>query len=265
MKTIKLWENGAPFFDRTFGQDEPEMTYYPASHSDDAPNGCVIVCPGGGYEFLADIEGEPIAKRFNEAGIDAFVLRYRITPYRHPVPMMDALRAVRVVRSLSVSYGIDPNKIALMGSSAGGHLVLSALSDYDHADDTDYIGRFSARPDAVIVSYPVVTLDDRFTHADSKRLLIGGLENEGELEVLLSAEKNVRDDTPPVFLWHCADDSFVPVENSLMYAAALSAKKIPFELHVFPKGDHGNGLTANVPGAREWSRLACDWLHRLGF
>lgn len=262
--TIKLWENSTPHYNSSFEQDEPTLTYFPANN-DDASKGCIIVCPGGGYVFLADIEGEPIARHFNEAGLDAFVLRYRISPYKHPVPMNDVLRAVKVVRSMAEKLGYNADKIALMGSSAGGHLALTALSNFDYGTDGDDIDRFSSRPDAVIVSYPVVTLDDSFTHADSKRLLIGGLENEKELEVLLSAEKNVRDDTPPVFLWHCADDSFVPVENSIMYCAALSAKKIPFEYHVFPNGDHGNGLTLRVAGAREWGRLAADWLHRLGF
>ena len=248
---IELWSREKiPLFREEYGQEPPALD----PRIVDGAKACVIVIPGGGYEMIAsDHEGEQIAAKLNENGISAFILRYRLRPYSHPAMQYDVNRAVRVVRSLAGKYGYDENKIAVLGFSAGGHLAATALTHFDHGrDDGDEIDRLSCRPDMGILCYAVIQIADKFTHEGTSRNILGGSDDR-ELAEYLSAEKAVKDDTPPCFIWHTAEDNAVPCENSLLFAAALSEKKIPFELHIYPEGHHGIGLgEREYPHSAEW-------------
>jgi acetyl esterase/lipase len=263
---MQLWERDVPFYDRDFGQKEPSLTpYLSGGGKGDGERGAVIVLPGGGYEMKADHEGAPIARMLNEAGISAFVLDYRVSPYRHPIPLLDAQRAVRLVRSRAKEFGIRPDRIAILGFSAGGHLASTAGTHFDAGNPhaVDPVDRESCRPDAMVLCYPVVSLGE-FTHEGSRNNLIGGSPT-ADLRNSLSNELMVGNDTPPAFIWHTADDEAVPVENSLLFAGSLSAHGIEFELHVFPHGPHGLGLAPGDPTVGKWPELCTAWLKRRGF
>jgi acetyl esterase/lipase len=260
---IFLWPDGAPGARGDTMADKPRVTPFPAAG--DGPFGCIIVCPGGGYGGRAPHEAAPIARWLNSVGVASFVLDYRVAPYRHPIPLGDAQRAVRLVRARSAEWHIDPKKIGILGFSAGGHLAASAATLFEagKADAADPIDRESSRPDALIACYPVISFGE-FRHHGSMVNLIG--ENpDPDLRRKLSLENSVTPQTPPTFLWHTSNDGGVPVENSLLFAAALHSNKVPFSLHVFPRGDHGLGLAANVPEVRQWTVLCAEWLKGIGF
>ena len=258
-ETVKLWENGTPGYDPSLGQPEPYLTPFLCDKADGV-RGCVIVIPGGAYRLCAPHEGEPVARVINEAGIHAFVLNYRVAPYKHPAELSDALRAIRLVRHRAAEFGIAPDKIAVLGFSAGGHLAVSASEHFDYGrDDGDEIDRESSRPDGAIFCYPVASLFPPYTHLESRSNLLGEAPDE-QLVTSLSGPEAVRDDMPPVFMWHTFEDKSVRVENSLMMASALRQKNIPTELHVFPDGRHGLGLAAAIPHTAQWSQLLKNWL-----
>ncbi len=271
MNKIKLWENGTPYYNESYGQEEPYVIPFEAApvydeNGNRVKTGCVIVCPGGGYEFHAPHEGAPIADFYRERGMTSFVLSYRVSPYRYPAITEDVLRAVRFVRYHAEKYFIDPEKICVIGFSAGGHLACSSATQYDTGrDDGDEIDKVSSRPNAAILSYAVITLRHDFTHEGTRHNLLNGRDDEEERAMIMSGELAVTEDTPPIFLWHTADDDCVLVENSLNMALALSAKHIPFELHVFPKGPHGLGLSEEHPECAVWAPLSAEWLKRMGF
>lgn len=271
MENIKLWENGTPMYDASFGQPEPDLTpFLLPEKRDESGNllkrGCVIVCPGGGYTHRAVHEGGPVAEMLNGADINAFVLNYRFEPYKSPAIIKDVQRAVRLVRYNAEKFGIDPEKVAVLGFSAGGHLASMASTLYDDGiEGGDEIDRVYSRPDAALFCYAVLTMNLDYGDAITRGVFIGGLENEDALERAYSPYLNVRDDCPPVFMWHTSADPIVPVENSLNMASALSEKKIPFELHVFPEGAHGLGLAKDTKGTCAWPSLAQNWLKRLGY
>ena len=181
------------------------------------PRGCVIVFPGGGYCNRAPHEAGPIAERFNQMGFHAFVLQYRVAPYRYPAPQRDALRAVRLVRSRAAEWGIAPDRIATLGFSAGGHLCASTGTLYDEVDSTanDAADLVSPRPDALILCYAVIDLTEPFGHFGSGENLLGKEGVRAPEAKRLNLETRVTADTPPSFLWHTAEDNAVPVENSL--------------------------------------------------
>lgn len=262
---ISIWEEGQ--MPHAMGGDEPahpNLTPYLLKGSSDL-RAAVIVLPGGGYAHLADHEGEPVARWLNGIGISAFVLKYRHHPYRHPAPLLDAQRAIRHVRANAKQYGIDPTKIGILGFSAGGHLASTAGTHYDAGDPSaaDPIERVSSRPDLMILCYPVITFCE-YRHHGSMRNLIGE-DAPDELREYLSNERQVTSDTPPAFLWHTSDDPGVPVENSILFATALSKHKVPFELHSYESGRHGLGLALEHPEAHTWTRLCELWLRRRGF
>lgn len=256
-----LWADEPPYFDASFGQEAPSIVPYLLPGKQ---NSCVIVCPGGAYVMRADHEGEPIAQMLNANGISAFVLNYRVAPYHHPVELTDAKRAIRYVRFHAERFGIDPQKIGILGFSAGGHLTVTALEHFDYGnEDGDEIDRVSSRPDAGVLCYAVISLLN-YAHTGSRDYLLG--ENaDPDLVRQLSGECSVREDMPPVFLWHTAADDGVFVQNSLNMALALKQKNIPVELHIFPDGPHGLGLAQETPGANQWPGLLANWLHRIGF
>lgn len=257
---IALWENNVPYFKPEYNQEVPALFPYPVENS----KACVIVIPGGAYQHIAgDHEGMSIVRNLNENGISAFLLRYRTAPYCHPVMQCDINRAVRVCRSLAGKYGYDEDKIAVMGFSAGGHLASIGVTHFDYGiEGSDEIDKISCRPDMGILCYAVINIGGRFTHGGTTHNILGGKDDK-ELAEYLSSEKAVKSDTPPCFIWHTAADDAVPCENSLMFAAALSEKKIPFELHIFPEGRHGLGYDYaknECPHTAEWLPLMMKYI-----
>ncbi|MDF2684924.1 MAG: alpha/beta hydrolase [Clostridia bacterium] len=261
MSEYKLWAK-TPLFDESIDQKEPAITPYLIKSNN---RSCVIVCPGGGYAMKAEHEGAPIAKWLNSAGINAFVLDYRVSPYREPCPLMDAQRAIRYVRHNAEAFGIDKNKIGILGFSAGGHLAASATVHFEKSENpSDEIDKESSRPDLSILCYPVISTSKAFAHMGSVYNLLG--ENySAEKEEYYANEKQVTPETPPVFLWHTANDNGVPVKNSLVFAEALAQNGVPVELHVFPKGAHGLGLAYGQPLVEQWTVLCEKWLSYNGF
>ncbi len=244
-------------------EERPRLTpYLPAAS---APTAAVIVCPGGGYRMLAPHEGEPVARWLNGLGIAAFVLEYRIAPERHPAPLHDAQRAIRLVRHHAAEWNVAPDRIGILGFSAGGHLAATAGTQYDAGDPRadDPVERVSSRPDLLILCYPVITFVSERESASMNNLI--GADAPGDLRRSLSAELHVKPETPLSFLWHTAEDAAVPVDDSLRFAGALHRAGVPFALHVFPRGRHGLGLATDDPTVGQWTTLCARWLAVQGF
>jgi acetyl esterase/lipase len=264
-REVLLWPDGAPGALGTAESDRPSLTIYPAARAP-VPTG-VVVAPGGGYGGLAnDHEGRQVAAYFNAMGVSAFVLRYRLGPrYHHPIQIGDASRAVRYVRAMAAELKIAPNRIGLMGFSAGGHLAATTatLANAGRPDETDPIERLSSRPDFLILGYPVISFDPAIAHMGSRRNLLGD-DPDPALVALLSAERQVTPDTPPTFLFHTTADGAVPAENSIRFYLALKAAKVPVELHIFENGPHGVGLALGDPSLGAWPVLLTNWLRGRG-
>ncbi|MFN3651583.1 MAG: alpha/beta hydrolase [Armatimonadota bacterium] len=263
---VPLWPGGAPGAVGQEAADVPTLAYYPAP-KDRNTGAAVVVCPGGGYGGLAEHEGHPVAVWLNSIGVNAVVLRYRHAPrYRHPVPLQDAARAVRTVRARAAEQGIDPQRIGILGFSAGGHLASTLSTHFDAGKPgaEDPIERQSSRPDFSILIYPVISLRESFTHAGSRNNLLGP-NPPAELVDLLSNERQVTPQTPPAFLVHSHQDTVVPPENSLYYTLALRKAGVPSELHMFEKGQHGFGLALNDPDLSAWPRACEKWLGFRGY
>jgi pectinesterase len=263
--TIVLWPDGAPGAVGTEPVDVPTLTpYLPLKEK--ATGAAVLICPGGGYGHLADHEGAPVAEWLNSIGITAFVLKYRLGPrYHHPAPLQDAARAIRTIRARAADWKIDPERIGILGFSAGGHLASTIATHFDSGkrNANDPIERVSSRPNLAILIYPVITMREK-THAGSKMNLLGDNPS-AELVALLSNEEQVTKDTPPTFLVHTLTDPGVPVENTLMFAAALRKAAVPFEMHLYERGPHGFGLGGNDPILSTWPARCADWLRVHGF
>lgn len=266
-QAIVLWPQGAP---GALGQEEidiPRLTPYLAP-ADRATGAAIIICPGGGYHHVSPAHGEPVARWLNSIGIAGFVLHYRHFKYKHPAPLQDVQRAIRLVRSRAGEWGLDPKRIGVMGFSAGGHLASMAAVHFDagRPDDPDPIERASSRPDLLILSVAVITMRPPFAHAGSVRNLLGENPPE-ELVAFCSTDEQVRPDTPPTFIVSSWSDEAVPVENSLRFAMALRQAKVPCEIHIYEHGQH-NFLLATGEVRRVldtwWERLA-DWLRLHGF
>jgi len=263
-ESILLWPDGAPGALGNEDADRPTLTIYRARQ----PSGAsVIVAPGGGYGALAaNHEGRQVANLLNAAGVTAFVLKYRLGPrYRHPIELGDAQRAVRLVRARAPEFGIAPDRIGLMGFSAGGHLAATAGTHFDagKADATDPIERAGSRPDFLILAYPVVSFDPAITHSGSVRNLLGDNPDPKLIEDL-SNDLRVTKDTPPTFLFHTNADTGVVAENSVRFYLALRRAKVPAELHIFENGPHGVGLALGDPALAAWSTLLTNWLRGRG-
>jgi len=230
----------------------------------------VVICPGGGYWVLAyDLEGTDIARYFNSIGVAAIVLKYRLPTYGnciepHKAPLMDAQRAMRMVRYNASKWNINPEKIGIMGFSAGGHLAstLGTHFDYGNKEAADSVERLSCRPDFMILMYPVISFTDTCMHLGSREALLGK-NPDNSLVFNYSNELQVKDDTPPAFFVHADNDQGVPVENTLLMYKALRAKKISAELHILSEGDHGFGLGIGNEHVASWTRNMGLWLHRL--
>jgi acetyl esterase/lipase len=260
-----LWEQGAPGALGDADTDRPTLTFYPPARA--ATGTAVIVAPGGGYTNLAmDHEGRQVAAWLNAMGVTAFILKYRLGPrYHHPIELGDAQRAIRTVRARAETFGVMPNRIGMMGFSAGGHLTSTAGTHFDagKADAADPIERVSSRPDFMILGYPVISFDPAIKHAGSERNLLGE-HPDPKLVAELSNELHVTAQTPPTFIFHTTNDPGVPVENSVRFYLALVNAKVPAEMHLFENGPHGVGLALGDPALSAWPTLLANWMRARG-
>ena len=233
----------------------------------DRPNGtAVIICPGGGYVRMSTArEGDQYANWLSTLGVTAFVLKYRMQEYGHPAPLQDVLRAVRLVRSEAARFGVRPDRIGVMGSSAGGHLAASAGTLFEHVLGRTgaALDRVSARPDFLMLMYPVITMDGPAVHAGSRKALLGAAPSQADIE-LMSLERQVTARTPPTLLVHTQADQAVPVENSILFYQALTRAKVPAEMLLFEQGSHGVGMRDGLGTASLWPRRAEEWLRARG-
>ncbi len=271
-KSISIWKDTNFFYESTYGF-VPTLDTYILEGDKTRPG--ILICPGGAYAFTSPREAEPIAVQFNAAGFHAFVLYYSVAPKRHPQPIMDLSRAMCILRSHADEWKMDPQKIAVCGFSAGGHLAASLGVHWDKP----YLKRVPGiqmdmnRPNALILCYPVIT-SNQYTHVGSMENLLGdGLSNP-ELLKEASLELHIHEGTPPTFLWHTFNDDSVPLENTMLFAQGLREKDIPFELHIYPDGPHGlslaneetdDGNMGSYPHVSTWMKLCIEWLKRLKF
>ena len=240
---------------------EPAYQYFRVK-GDDIKRPCVIIYPGGGYFILASgHEGVDVAKFFNSIGVNAMVVKYRIPNDKAQVdksiaPLQDAQQAMLLARTNAADWGIDANKIGILGFSAGGHLAASLSSHY--ADiKIDNPLNISLRPNFQILIYPVITMND-FGHAGSKENLIGKNPTDAQVQYY-SNELNVNDQTPPAFIVHAKNDDAVPVQNAYEYDKALKANKVASTLYLFEKGGHGFGMI-NPTSTVQWTTPLTEWL-----
>jgi len=272
---IPLWPEGVPG-KRDIGAEKigdgytsnvSEATLTMVSPAVDHPNGtAVIICPGGGYVRMATArEGDQYANWLGTLGVTAFVLKYRMQEYGHPAPLQDVLRAVRTLRSRAAELGIRPDRIGVMGSSAGGHLAASAGTLFDNpAGRTGAaMDSVSARPDFLMLMYPVITMQDPVAHAGSRKALLGATPSAANL-ALMSLEKQVTSATPPTLLIHTQADTSVPVENSILFYQALTRAKVPAEMYLLEHGGHGMGMREGLGTSSLWPRRAEEWLRDRG-
>jgi len=282
--TLKLWPDGIPgsktdasYVEKITTTDgritrcekvvTPDLTIFlPAPEK--ANGAAVLICPGGGYGVLAfDHEGNAIAKWLNDNGIAGIILKYRLPSDQIMIdksigPLQDAQEAIRIIRRNAVSWKINPDKIGVIGFSAGGHLA-STLSTHYAEKVYDVKDNTSARPDFSLLIYPVVSFDTAITHRGSRNNLIGLKPGEEQVR-RFSNELQITASTPPAFLVHSADDKAVPVMNSIGYFKGLQKNNIPAELHIFQKGGHGYGLSPNGGTESSWPDLCIKWLKAMG-
>lgn len=244
----------------------PDIAVYLPSKRN-ATGEAVIICPGGGYWILAyDWEGTDIAKALNAKGIAAIVLKYRLptsnnNKVRHKSPLLDAQRAMRMVRFNAPKWNIERDEIGIMGFSAGGHLASTLSTHFDDGDkqNADSIEQMSCRPDFSILMYPVVSFTGEDIHVGSRKALLGDSATP-EMIKYFSNELQVTDSTPPAFLVHSTDDKAVPVENSIVYYEALKRHNISAEMHIYPYGGHGFSLAIGKGHLEGWLNLCTDWI-----
>lgn len=266
---IPLWPKGAPGALGNSTNDIPTLTPYLPDPTN-ATGAAMVICPGGAYGHLAPHEGNDYALWLNQHGVTCFVLKYRLGShgYRHPAMLQDGARAVRMVRAHAVDWKIDPHRVGMMGSSAGGHLTSTLMTHFDfgNTNSDDPIERQSSRPDIGVLCYAVISMGE-FAHQPSKANLLG-TNPPPELVKLLSNELQVTTNTPPCFIWCTYEDKTVPMENSMMFAEALRKNHVPFDLHIYQKGAHGMGLgNKNAPTAplHPWTADCLFWLKEQGF
>lgn len=242
----------------------PTMTAY-LPPKEKATGAAVMICPGGGYTILAaSHEGSDVARWFNSMGVAAFVLKYRlpnpeIMTNQQEVPLMDAMQGMTLIRQNATRYGINRDKIGVMGFSAGGHLAATLATHYHRGPKASEL----AKPNFAILLYPVVTFGDK-AHAGSRDKLLGKLNTSPEMVAAYSSELQVTSQTPPTFLVHSEDDKGVPVENSINYYLACLKNGVPAEMHLYPTGGHGYGLrTAKFGSLNTWPEACRAWLMAL--
>jgi acetyl esterase/lipase len=266
-ETILLWPAGAPGAIGSDDADKPALTIYMPANTT-GPMTAVVIAPGGSYTRLSmNNEGRAPANYLNTLGVAAFVLRYRLGPrYHHPIELGDMQRALRTVRAHAAEWHLAPDRIGVMGFSAGGHLASSASTHFESgtSDAGDPIDRVSSRPDFAILGYPVISFVEPWSHQGSKTNLLGNAPD-AALARSLSSETQVTPSTPPTFIYHTTDDAVVPVENAVAYYLALRKAGVSAELHVFRSGAHGSGLAQQDPALAAWPGLLAQWLRKGGF
>ena len=251
-ETFKLWPEG----EGGAGAESVTLTIHRAKKGEnEAKTSAVIICPGGGYGMcVMSYEGNDVGKWFAEKGVSAFVLKYRVSPHRHPLPGNDVRKAISSVRTKAPSYQIDPEKIGVMGFSAGGHLAATAGTQFSNKLE---------RPDFMILAYPVISMAKGVTHEGSKMNLLGKNADKKLLEKM-SLENQVTAEVPPAFIFHTDQDRPVPAENSLRFVSSLRKAGVGCEFHLFREGGHGVGLGRHQ-GSKKWPGLLEDWLKRSGY
>ncbi len=276
-KVIELWPEGVPNLNtnlsgekivdnRIISVQKPSLLVF-APDPTNATGTAVIFCSGGGYVRISvPSDGGSLTRQMTAEGLTVFMLKYRLSDYGHPAPLQDVLRAMRLVRSRAAEFGIQSNRLGVMGASAGGHLAACAATLWDSPDgktgaDLDAV---SARPDFAVLIYPVITMADSFVHKGSRDALLG---KSPKPEVLteLSVEKHVRKDSPPMFLAATMADKTVPVENSLHFYQALRDAGVPAEMHVYAQGSHGNSQDPQYGPTAEWPKHLEEWLRFNGW
>jgi len=266
---VPLWPAGAPGALGTNDWDIPTLTAY-LPEGTNASGAAIVICPGGAYTHLSVPEGRDYALWLNQHGVTCFVLKYRLgtNGYGPQAVLADGSRAVRWVRAHADEFKIDPHRVGLMGSSAGGHVTATVMTHFDFGDPraADPVDRESSRPDIAILCYPVITMTTEFAHPTSRRYLLG-TNPSPDLVKEFSPEQQVRTNCPPCFLWQTFEDRTVSVENSLMFAEALRKAGVPFDLHVYEKGKHGQGLGDKPPFGHPlpWAPECLRWLQAHGF
>ena len=263
-----LWPEGAPGAKGQTDKDQPWVDVY-LPEKTKANGAAFVVCPGGGYGGLAaDHEGIQPAKFFNSLGVTAFVLHYRLgsSGYHFPTELQDVQRAIRLVRSGAAKYGIDPQRIGVMGFSAGGHLTSMAATLFEEGDpkSSDPIDRASSRPDVAVPCYPVISMIDAFGHKGSRKNLLGPDDND-DLAKQVSTHLRVTPRTPPCFIFQTDEDTVVPAENAVQFYLALRQNKVPAELHIYRPGPHGVGLMQGDPVLGTWPQHLAAWLRNQAF
>lgn len=275
-QVIELWPEGVPGLradaapeivkdDRVYAVHTPTLTSFPVPGN--IANGtAVIMCPGGAYSRLAvSTEGMGAVKWLNGLGVHVFILKYRMKEYGQPAPLRDVLRAVRLVRSRAAEWGIDPSRIGVAGSSAGGHLAACAgtLFNEEVGKTGSPLDGVSARPDFLILQYPVVTMKPPFAHAGSRDNLLGENPSQ-ELIDFYSVNERVTKETPPTFLMATQEDKSVPADNALSFYQALRAVGVSAEIHIYPNGPHGFGFRTDLGPTSDWSKRAEEWMRFRG-
>ena len=266
-----LWSGKPPHAEFSEAGDVPQLIV--TKVTSDTPTAGVVILPGGGYNGHAmDHEGYQFAAWFHELGVTSAICTYRLRGkgndgkgYGHPVPMLDAQRAIQTLRARAKELNLDSQRIGVIGFSAGGHLASTVSTHFADPDPTssDRMARVSSRPDFSILCYPVIAFGKPYTHKGSERNLIGRNPS-SELVELLSNDRQVSAQTPPTFLFHTSADKVVPVQNSVDYFLACQRHGVAAELHVFPEGRHGVGLAPDTPGAQQWPAICRQWLKRIG-
>jgi acetyl esterase/lipase len=266
---VPLWNGPAPQSNGSSPNDTPTLTAFLPEKSD-APAPAVVICPGGGYAGLSfDYEGANEAKWFQSHGVAGFVLKYRlpVNGYRHPVPLLDAQRAVRLVRNRAGEWNIDPAKVGIMGFSAGGHLAATLDTHFDagNSQAEDSVDTQSCRPDFAILVYPVISMKDGITHPGSKQNLLGPDPDPALIENL-SNETQVTAQTPPTLLVHAEDDNLVPIQNSRLMYEALKKAGVQSAFQKYPTGGHGFGYGCKPDHSpAHWLDKVAGWLKDQGF
>jgi len=282
-ETIDLWSNGIPNYqetDQKETQDDGDILwiekvqkptleiYLPTKRN--ATGSAILICPGGGYQGLAyDWEGTDIAKYLNANGIAAFVLKYRLpksisSNADHNVPLLDAQRALRLIRHDAEKWGVSKDRIGIIGFSAGGHLASTVGTHFniDKQARSNTIDTISARPDFMALIYPITTMKAAYTHLGSRNLLLGKNPDQ-ELINLYSTELHVDKQTPPTFIVHATDDKDVPVMNSILFYQALLENDVHSEMHIYAQGGHGFALAVGQGHLQSWIDHLIEWVESL--
>ena len=258
MEAIRMWEKTPSVID-----EEPVLEYYKSENK--KSDGTVIIFPGGGYNHRAVHEGEGYARYLNSIGLDAFVCQYRVWPHKFPLQLLDARRAVRFVRANAEKFGINCDKVAVMGSSAGGHLsgLVSTNTDAIEFEGVDEIDKENPIPNATILCYSLIHHPDELEV--SHQGCFSTLMPENSDLTKVSPDIMVTDSTPPAFIWHTSGDPVVNVINAYLYATALKRHNIPHEMHIFAKGGHGLGLADGWDYVHQWAILLENWFKHMGW